>query len=625
MALPARFKKPITALAVVSILLALETDVVAKKIDGDSLLQPDRLVDIRISLPAADWEKLCQQGRNPGAFFSGAAIENPYTYFKADIWIDDVKVRSVGVRKKGLFGSLDNTRPSLKIKFDEFEDQDPLKGLSRLTLNNNKQDTSQVSQFLTYKLFRDAGVHAPRCNLARVTVNDEYLGIYTNVESIKKPFLSRSFGDKSGILYEGTLTDFHPKTVEKLEAKTNEAREDRTVITRLAELLAAEGELQVDELEQIIDVDNFLRYWALEGIIRFWDGYASNQNNYYFYIHPKNDRGYFIPWGADASFTKGGGPFAFFNQGSTAIYAQSILANRLYKANGVPDRYRATVLTLLDEVWNEQELVAEIDRIEQLISSHLHENQQNAPDAMDQVRDFVKTRREALEDELAEWPAEVPAEPRKPMYTVAVGKAGGSFTTVWSEQPPADPTKAGSAEIQIKLGDDAVSFDELGVSAQTFQFPRFGPGGGGRRGAGPRGTGPPANFQPPVNLVFTGIRSSDGERVTVSLFVDRRAFQNEKNEPISVTGRLTEGAGRGFGFGFGGGANKSLNGELRIVKSGTNAGDAVVGDIKLDIVEVHGGFFGQRRPPRGQRGPEIRRPGEGPRPRRPQRSAEDKK
>ncbi len=74
---------------------------------------------------------------------------NAYTYFRADIWIDGTKIESVAIRKKGFFGSNDNKRPSLKVKFDEFVEQDPIKGLSRLTLNNNKQDKSLASQMLT--------------------------------------------------------------------------------------------------------------------------------------------------------------------------------------------------------------------------------------------------------------------------------------------------------------------------------------------------------------------------------------------------------------------------------------------------------------------------------------------
>ena len=53
---------------------------------------------------------------------------------------------------------------------------------------NNKQDPSIVSQFLTYRLFNQVGVQAPRVGFARVTVNGTYLGVYSNVESVEKPF-----------------------------------------------------------------------------------------------------------------------------------------------------------------------------------------------------------------------------------------------------------------------------------------------------------------------------------------------------------------------------------------------------------------------------------------------------
>ncbi|NNE00949.1 MAG: hypothetical protein HKN47_26840, partial [Pirellulaceae bacterium] len=272
----------------------------AKTIDGDVLLAPDRLVEIRLELDQADWRELCRQARDPAAAFSGLPSENPYSYFKADLWIDGEKIPSVGVRKKGFIGSSDQQRPSLKIKFDQFVQQDPIAGLSRLTLNNNKQDRSQMSQFLVYQLFRKAGNPAPRSNWAHVTVNGQNLGIYSNVESIKNPFLERAFDDKTGNLYEGTLTDFHPQTIDRIEVKNNDDTNDLSDLQRLTDLLAGGGDLDLEELEKIIDLDSFIRYWTIESLTGFWDGYCSNQNNFYVYFSPKHDdRAYFIPWGAD--------------------------------------------------------------------------------------------------------------------------------------------------------------------------------------------------------------------------------------------------------------------------------------------------------------------------------------
>ena len=105
------------------------------------------------------------------------------------------------------------------MKFDEYLDQSPVAGLDRLTLNNNVQDESLASQYLTYKLFNKAGIPAPRVSYAKVTVNEEYLGVYTHIESVRAPFIKQHFEDNSGELYEGTISDFYPKAVENIEAK----------------------------------------------------------------------------------------------------------------------------------------------------------------------------------------------------------------------------------------------------------------------------------------------------------------------------------------------------------------------------------------------------------------------
>ena len=115
--------------------------VTGAELDAEQLFDSTRLLEVEISLPEKDWDALCAQSRVRGGFaslFSNTA-EKPFTYFKADVKVNGVKIPSVGIRKKGFIGSLDETRPSLKVKFGEYVDQKPVKGLDRLTLNNNKQ------------------------------------------------------------------------------------------------------------------------------------------------------------------------------------------------------------------------------------------------------------------------------------------------------------------------------------------------------------------------------------------------------------------------------------------------------------------------------------------------------
>jgi hypothetical protein len=79
-------------------------------------------------------------------------------------------------------------------------------------------------------------------------------------------------------------------------------------------------------------------------------------------------------------------PFGFSsNQKATCIYAESMLASRLYYADGMAERYRSAMLDILDTVWNEAELLATIDKVEKLLGEQLHERQSFMPRGMNSV------------------------------------------------------------------------------------------------------------------------------------------------------------------------------------------------------------------------------------------------
>ena len=195
--------------------------------DADWLFEPDRLLAVEIEITESNWDQLRLQTRNIleilGPECGTAPSSSPFTYVEATVTIDGQTTAQVGVRKKGFLGSLDTEKPSLKIKFNEFVEGQLFSGTKRLTLNNGKQDPSLLNQCLGYKIFNDAGIGAPRCNFATVSVNGRDLGVYVNVESVKKPFLARHFDDNDGNLYEGTLSDFRTGWTSTFERKTNKS------------------------------------------------------------------------------------------------------------------------------------------------------------------------------------------------------------------------------------------------------------------------------------------------------------------------------------------------------------------------------------------------------------------
>ena len=303
-------------------------------LDASDLYHNDRIIPIEIEVADEDWNEIRYQTRDFAESLGKEMVESPFTWVKANITIDGKTIQDVGIRKKGFLGSLDSERPSLKVRFDKYVEQSPVTGLTRMTLNNNKQDPARVLQYLSYQLFRDSGTHAPRCGFAAVTVNDKYLGIYSNVESIRKPMLEHNFGDGSGALYEGTVADFFPGRTQKFERKNKAAK--KKYLREIADIFA-EKVVDIHQVEEFLDVDAFIRYWAMESLMGFWDSYCSNQNNFYFYRNPENDKFYFIPWGADSSFSRTT-PLPPYRIRPRSVHAKAVIPNKLYRIPEVQEK-----------------------------------------------------------------------------------------------------------------------------------------------------------------------------------------------------------------------------------------------------------------------------------------------
>ena len=152
-----------------------------------------------------------------------------------------------------------------------------------MTLNNNRQDPSNVLQCLAYQVFADAGVATPMCGLAQLAVNGEDMGVYTTLETYDRDFLARHFPSAAGKLYEGQLSDFRMNWVETFENKLQDTFDDRYELYEIARALRADDEDLLDLLEPLIDIDAYLSFWAAESLLGHWDGYNGNQNNFFIY------------------------------------------------------------------------------------------------------------------------------------------------------------------------------------------------------------------------------------------------------------------------------------------------------------------------------------------------------
>ena len=314
---------------------------------AEELFAPDNFLEVKIQINPLLWDRLRYQYRDiTKERKPGEAFKSNYAYLPARVFINDEDLGEVGLRKKGLIGSSSTQRPSLKIKFNHIKKGRKYHGLERLTLNNNIQDPSLVKQYLSYKLFRKAGLPAPRCNFARVYVNGQYLGVYTNVESIRKQFLKRAFNDSDGDLYEGMINDFREGMYETFEIKDGAGKKMKSIV-RAVKALSKEGDDQLNELGQAIDIDQFINFWVLEIITGHWDGYNGNLNNFFVYSSSEDKRLRFIPWGTDGTWSM----FNPFIGAKTArmTNASSLLARTIYLHPETRKTYRTSLAYHLEK------------------------------------------------------------------------------------------------------------------------------------------------------------------------------------------------------------------------------------------------------------------------------------
>ncbi|MFO0759890.1 MAG: CotH kinase family protein [Byssovorax sp.] len=434
----------------------------------DAVFDPTHVLAIEIDLAPADWETLRFQGRSLidelGEGCQDGPKPSPFTKFSATVTVDGTKLPMSTVRKKGFFGSASLSRPSLKVDFDDDVPGREYSGVEGLTLNNSKQDPSLVKTCLALQLFRKAGVPASRCNFATVKVNGAPMGVYVNVEPVKKSFLAGHFADATGNLYEGQLSDLRPGFSATYQKKTNEGDPDRSDLDAVsAALSASDGELEAT-LGKVLDLDAFTRFWAMESLLAAWDGYANNLNNHFIYHDPTSQKMMFIPWGPDMSFDEDD-PFNPQDR-PQSVSAKGGVAHRLYGAPAFQQKYVAEMKSLLDTVWKEDEILAEIDRIQALLAPHLGPGAAAAAKAAGGVRAFVKNRRATILGELSPKPPSWPYPPPAGLCLTTVATVSGTFSTTFGTLEDPNPFMTGTGTFDFtKTGEATLDATTVGAAA----------------------------------------------------------------------------------------------------------------------------------------------------------------
>lgn len=268
---------------------------------SETIFPKDKVIDVKITLDEADFQDM----------LDNASLEE---YKTASVEYNGVTLHNVGIRTKGnlslrsVVQMQDSDRYSFKLSFDEYVDSQTLAGISKINLNNNYSDASYMREFLTYELAEEMGLPTPGHSYVNVYVNGKLWGFYLAVEQVGAAYLERNFGNSYGALYKGEMTG--------VGSDLTWLGEDISSYTGLAQKSkSSNGDILIDMLdelnngtdyESVLNVDNVLKYIALNAATNNMDSYlGSNKQNYYLY----EDDGIFnvLPWDYNMAFGGMGG------------------------------------------------------------------------------------------------------------------------------------------------------------------------------------------------------------------------------------------------------------------------------------------------------------------------------
>jgi spore coat protein CotH len=270
--------------------------------------------------------------------------------------------------------------------------------MSKVNLNNNAMDQSQMREALGYDVFRHEGVPAARTAFAKVwltvkgSYNNQYAGLYTVVEQIDQTFFKDRFGKKAGVVLKPESLKGMPYLGEAWESylvpygAKSSTKIDPAAAKRFIEFTKfvkeASDEQFAKQVADYVDVDEFLHFLAVEVMTVNLDSPLGFNHNYYITINPKTNKVVWVPWDLNLAFGGFGGgrgrgtgnPPQDLSINKPSQQGQFPLADRILAEPALLKRYDEIVRNLIAKNFTVERLSAEMKLMDDAISGALKDD-----------------------------------------------------------------------------------------------------------------------------------------------------------------------------------------------------------------------------------------------------------
>lgn len=336
----------------------------------DKVLNKKNITEINIEISQADWNWLIENAakkepRNCTVTINGTTFYNVAINPKGNSTLTTI------------INDKNSDRFSFKLDFGKYVKEQTCFGLRKISLNNIYADKTYMKEYLSYDLFDFMGVPTPAYAFTNIKLNGNNWGLYLAVENMEESFIERNFGTTEGNLYKpesmdmggagegfqergrlfpnvnnqnnpndnkitnqpsnegaqsnkqpgddrifpGNLLDVkgtdlkyigdEPKNYSNIKEnailKTTNSQEFKKVITMIKNLNDGKN------LESYLDVDEILRYFAVNTFLVNLDSYSGGMFHNY-YLYERDGKFKILPWDLNMSFAGFG-----VNSGTEAI------------------------------------------------------------------------------------------------------------------------------------------------------------------------------------------------------------------------------------------------------------------------------------------------------------------
>jgi hypothetical protein len=261
--------------------------------------------EIRITLPMKNWADALDSMRIYSAgLLSGSAIVDGIKYEDVGVRFRGDKSYQMGLKRNPLTIKLNNSSPTVNHQ-----------GYSVLKLSSALRDPSMVREVLFHEI---AAKYIPssQASYTKLYVNEEYIGVFINIESIDKQFLTNNYGTSNGAFFKAGV-DYKPEDV-PTTCRQNifgslEFEDNIACYKGNFEMNSASGWNELQELTRVLnnepakidrhlDVDRTLWMLALNNVMVNLSSYSGNHSVNYFLYRDDNGRFQPVHWDLNLSF-----------------------------------------------------------------------------------------------------------------------------------------------------------------------------------------------------------------------------------------------------------------------------------------------------------------------------------